>query len=426
MALVEWLEPLEDTQVVWWFGGRHWTVGDVRQRVRDCRLLFRPLAGCRVVLELQDTVDALVWMLALDGSAASVFLVPSSLTATGGYQQLKQQYGGDVTINEAQVAGWLSVPSDGYGGAVGHYDTEWVLATSGTTGIPKLVGHSASALLTTAQKNPDRGREFVWGLVFEPFRFAGLQVVLQALAGGSLLVICDPRTTIREQAEDIRRAGVNALSATPTYWRRLLFSGLLSQHHFRQITLGGEPADQSVLDALKTAFPTARIVHIYASTETGTGFSVSDGLAGFPADYLCSAATNKALAISASGTLLVGPGMIDTGDLVEVRGDRVFFKGRRSGTINVGGNKVNPEQIEGLIRQIAGVGDVVVKAKNSSVMGQLVVAEVMPWPADTNTKELRKTISDHCKRHLEPYQMPAMIRFVERINSNPAGKASRI
>ena len=53
-----------------------------------------------------------------------------------------------------------------------------------------------------------------------------------------------------------------------------------------QITLGGEVVDQPVLDKLRSLYPGARQVHIYATTELGRCFSVSDGLAGFPASYL--------------------------------------------------------------------------------------------------------------------------------------------
>jgi hypothetical protein len=53
-----------------------------------------------------------------------------------------------------------------------------------------------------------------------------------------------------------------------------------------QVTLGGEVVDQQILDSLRRTFPHARIVHIYATTELGRCFSVTDGRAGFPARYL--------------------------------------------------------------------------------------------------------------------------------------------
>ncbi len=39
-------------------------------------------------------------------------------------------------------------------------------------------------------------------------------------------------------------------------------------------------------------------------------------------------------------------GFVDSGDIVELRGDRYYFVGRRGGIINVGGLKVHPEEVE--------------------------------------------------------------------------------
>ena len=47
--------------------------------------------------------------------------------------------------------------------------------------------------------------------------------------------------------------------------------------------------------------------------------------------------------------------LLDTQDLVRVEGERVYFLGMASGAINVGGNKVNPEEVENHIRNVCGV-----------------------------------------------------------------------
>ncbi len=81
-------------------------------------------------------------------------------------------------------------------------------------------------------------------------------------------------------------SGANAVSATPSLWRQILQLPVSAGWDLKQITLGGEIADQRVLDALTSAFPGARIVHVFASTETGAAFSVKDGREGFPVTYL--------------------------------------------------------------------------------------------------------------------------------------------
>ena len=44
-------------------------------------------------------------------------------------------------------------------------------------------------------------------------------------------------------------------------------------------------------------------------------------------------------------------GFVDTGDIVERRGERYYFLGRRGGVINIGGLKVHPEEVEAVINR---------------------------------------------------------------------------
>ena len=80
--------------------------------------------------------------------------------------------------------------------------------------------------------------------------------------------------------------GVTAASGTPTFWRQTIYrdAEALAKVPLEQITLGGEPVDQAILDQLREIFPTARISWIYASSEVGASIVVHDGKAGFPKD----------------------------------------------------------------------------------------------------------------------------------------------
>ena len=442
MILEELLTKISDSQLLWVSPKSQTTAGELKRDIAACRQSLQGAEATRVALELSDSVRALTWMIALDGIAEVVFLVPDSLQGAEAYNHLKQRFQPSLTVNESLEDKAREGSAEGSSTPKTNVATRWVLATSGTTGTPKLIEHSTDSLTKTCKADIDRGKEFVWGVVYDPFRFAGLQVVLQALASGSTLVLCNHIGDISGQAAFLREKSANALSATPTYWRKLLMSGALKGYSFRQITLGGEPADQSVLNALKTAFPETRIAHIYASTEAGVGFSVTDGLEGFPEKYLESGVVGNELSIGTSGTLLIRPekhtpsssggaslanedGFIDTGDLVEIRGERVLFLGRDSGAINVGGNKVIPEEVESVIREVEGVGEVLVKPKGSGVMGQLVTADIQPLSPAADKAVLKKAILAHCRQRLEKYKVPALIRFVVEIEHNPTGKISR-
>jgi long-subunit acyl-CoA synthetase (AMP-forming) len=127
----------------------------------------------------------------------------------------------------------------------------------------------------------------------------------------------------------------------------------------RYVRLSGEIADQSILNTLRSFYPQAAIGHAYASTEAGVGFEVNDGLEGFPASVVGKSGDvevkvqDGALHVRSSRTasgyvgeetqpLRDAAGFVDTGDMVELRGNRYYFRGRRSGVINVGGSTVIP------------------------------------------------------------------------------------
>jgi len=413
------------------------TVRELREAAQQLVKKMPSIKGRAVALCGLTPHELITALVAFDGYARSMLLLPASLSeevttmlvnAAGcewRFDSLKEQ---PIRLNEQKV------------GCSELQLTTWILATSGTTGTPKLIEHSLETLSRTVKRNVSRGGEYTWGLVYDPFRFAGLQVVLQSLLSGSQLCIPSERD-INTQVRYFSDSRVNALSATPSLWRKLLMTEGIHHLPLRQITLGGEIADQGILDALKQAFPQARIIHIYASTEAGAAFAVQDGQAGFPLAWVDGDDAPVQIRINEHNHLMLKPsqlpageeirnridrdGYLDTQDMVKVEGERVFFLGRASGVINVGGNKVNPEEVENCIREMSDVADVVVFGKKSSMLGQLVVAEVLA-ANDGDRAELKKAILQHCRASMENWQVPAMIKFVNTLAENAAGKLERI
>lgn len=311
-------------------------------------------------------------------------------------------------------------------------DTTWRLYTSGTTGAPKSVDHSLSSLSRTVRASSASRDRRRWGLLYEPTRMAGIQVVLQSLAGGDHLLDATGLQDLPTRLRWLAEASVDSVSATPTLWRQILQSADPSALPLQQITLGGEIADQRVLDALARTFPGARVTHVFASTETGAAFAVGDGLEGFPRAYLESAprgirleVRDGVLFVEAPHTSAAGPdGFASTGDLVTVTDDRVLFLGRASGIVNVGGVKVAPEQVERALRDHPDVADAVVKAKRNPFSGWILTAEVVPAPAAQSNglpARLRAAIGDQ----LGSAHAPASIKVVAQLATTPTGKAGR-
>src|SRR6202050_4723261 len=160
--------------------------------------------------------------------------------------------------------------------------TEWILLTSGTTGVPKLVMHSFDSLAGALPRHPSSTKPMVWSTFYDIRRYGGLQIYLRAVLSGSPLVLSNAGEPTGEFLARAGAAGVTHISGTPSHWRRVLMSGEAAILKPRYVRLSGEVADQALLDNLRTVYPQARIAHAFASTEAGVAFDVNDGLAGFP------------------------------------------------------------------------------------------------------------------------------------------------
>ncbi len=314
---------------------------------------------------------------------------------------------------------------------------EVLLLTSGTSGKPKVVRHKWQTLFARVRLSKSED-ERVWLLTYLPTTFAGIQVLLTAAVAANTVVRASQ--VHRETLAIGARQGITHLSCTPTFLRSLIAAGAHEAMlpRLRQVTLGGEIADQRTLDAARCHFPTARISHIYAATETGALFSVSDGLAGFPKSWLHDGVEDVRLklvddvlhvdspramiAYAGTGNDRIS-GWIDTGDLVRVIEDRVLFLGRRDRRINVGGSKTLPEEVERAILEVPGVAEAIVTGIPSPLSGQMVLAEVVPAePGDT--EELRERIFAHIRGCLANHQIPRVLRFRTQVPLSPSGKKS--
>lgn len=315
--------------------------------------------------------------------------------------------------------------------------TTWLLPTSGTTGTPKLIPHSFASL-TRSMTTRRIGDEYLWGSLYSLRRFAGLQVFLQSWMCGTPLVLNEENTDLTEVLARFIALGCNALSATPSMWRKLSMHSLFDQLRLKQITLGGEIVDQAVLDMLTKRFPAARITHIYASTEAGVGFAVRDSKSGFPVEYLDSPPSGVAMRVNEHGHLCFSPTLdqtsglnadstwIDSGDVVEIHAARVRFLGRANGSINVGGNKVMPEEVESAIKELPEVAFVQVRARKSTMLGNLVEAAITPTPDTIFDAAFKKKITSHCRTRLDGFKVPAFIVAATEIELTASGKLSRV
>jgi acyl-CoA synthetase (AMP-forming)/AMP-acid ligase II len=110
-----------------------------------------------------------------------------------------------------------------------------------------------------------------------------------------------------------------------------------------------------------------------------------------------------------------------TGDLATVAGDgTVELLGRGSTSINTGGEKVHPEEVEGVLHGHPAVADVLVVGVPDERWGSAVTAVVQPAAGTAPTLD---DLVSHCKEHLAGYKVPKHVVLVDAIVRSPAGKA---
>jgi acyl-coenzyme A synthetase/AMP-(fatty) acid ligase len=412
------------------------------------------LAGRSVLLAVEDQLISAIAMTEIDGVAWRMLLCPPDLVAAHA-QSLIEDADIDVVVTDhperwadAGVYFVVAARSTVHTGAKAktRRATEWLMLTSGTSGSPKIVGHTLKGLAgAIIAEGPARHSNATWATFYDIRRYGGLQIFLRAVIGGGSMVLSDPGECVVDHVARLRARGVTHMSGTPSHWRKLLMSGAATNFSPRYIRLSGEIADQAVLDGLAQAFPHAWIGHAYASTEAGVGFAVDDGREGFPAGLIGpnrvgvemkvidgslrirSPGAARAYIGAGAPRLADADGFVDTGDMVELRGERYHFIGRRGGIINIGGLKVHPEEVETAINRHGSVRMSRARSRRNPITGAIVVADVVLADGiDACRHEaIRAEILGQCKESLASYKIPAVIRFVEQLDVTAAGKLAR-
>jgi acyl-coenzyme A synthetase/AMP-(fatty) acid ligase len=401
------------------------------------------LRGRSVLLDMREQLSTAIALLELDGVARRLVLCTPDLSP-----EIRAQVAA-TAATDVELADLDPHPLPGPIERGAATQTEWVLLTSGTTGIPKLVSHSLSSLAGTLPRHAPGAAASVWSTFYDIRRYGGLQIYLRAVLGGAPLVLSSPQESTPEFLARAGARGVTHISGTPSHWRRALMSGAARALEPSYVRLSGEVADQVLLDQLRDTYPGARIAHAFASTEAGVAFDVDDGLAGFPAEFVAARHNGIEMKVE-DGTLRIrshrnanrylgaaprelagGDGFVDTGDLVELQDGRYYFRGRKGGVINVGGLKVFPEEVEGVLNSDPRVRMSLVRGKRSPIMGALVIAEVVledsvrEGLAEPRADAIKAELIEACRRALPAHKVPANLRFVPALELTAAGKLVR-
>ena len=408
---------------------------------------LKRLRGRSVVLSVRDMAKVAAALIDLDGCARRILLAPAGWESWR-FEVAARQAEADVLVyDDEDVAAPTSIeravpcrlplqPLDSP--RIANWETEWILPTSGTTGPPKLVRHTLRTLMGAIGDAPLQQ----WATFYDIRRYGGLQIFLRALSGRGSLILSAEGESVSSLLARFGAAKITHISGTPTHWRKVLISGEGLRIDPEYVRLSGEIADDAVLAALRALYPRARLEHAYASTEAGVVLVVDDGKAGFPASFverdgavqmkvidgaLHARSTRSARGFLGDGAsaLTDNEGFVDTGDMVERRGDRYYFVGRRGGIINVGGAKVHPEEVETALNAHAIVRASRVFGRTSAITGALVFADVVLRDGCLADAASEGQILAACRASLPPYMVPAGLRFVADLPMTEGGKLAR-
>jgi len=308
-------------------------------------------------------------------------------------------------------------------------DLEIEIFTSGTSGRPKKVTQNLGNVVRAVKTNSSL-KNNVWGFAYNPTHFAGLQVFFQAFFNKNTLVYIF-NSDYRMVYDIFQKYSITHLSCTPTFMKMLIPNIHDSLENVLSLTFGGEKFDSKILEKIQYKFPNATIKNVYASTEAGSLLRTDGEFFVIPEKYKFfikiennELLINKKL-LGTSNTFVFEGDWYRTGDLLEfVDGEKFRFLNRKSEMINIGGYKVNPSDVEDVIRKVEGVKDAIVFGRENSIMGNIIVANIIK-EVDQENLQLKERIKKHTASQLQEFKIPRIINFVDSFELTRTGKIKK-
>jgi o-succinylbenzoate---CoA ligase len=303
-----------------------------------------------------------------------------------------------------------------------------VIATSGSTGVPKGVELSAAALTASAAASLRRigaGPGERWLCCLPTFHIAGLGVLVRSLISGT-----DPVIVPSVSPAVLSRSRCAHVSLVPTQLRRLLDAGA-GPGQVQTVLLGGAAAPDSLLTEARQAG--WRVFTTYGMSET-CGGCVYNGL---PLDGVA-VRTNRQGRLMIRGPVLfsryrlqpeqtatvLADGWFRTADLGAVADDgRVLVRGRADDVINSGGEKIVPGEVEAVLGTSDGVADVVVVGVPDPEWGEAVTAFVVA--EDPGSPPEPDRLKSNVREVLSAHAAPRRVIVVPEFPLLPSGKPDR-
>lgn len=274
----------------------------------------------------------------------------------------------------------------------------FIIRTSGSSGKKyKFVLHDIARFI---EKYRRVGAHFAKTLAFSPAEsVAGVETLMEVLTHGRVLVAGGDRLTPSSAAKLLKECAIDYLQTTPSFLNLMLLSRQFDREAFkalRKIAYGSEPSQKPTLNAIASQLPDLEFKHTYGMSEIGilhTVTSQTDPSTFFPVQELNPSRIENGMLQIKSITQMLGylnaiqditpDGWFCTHDIAQQEGDFIRVLGRADDTINVGGRKFLPSELEDLILQFDNVADVTVFAEDNLLIGKAIVANIVLHKPET-------------------------------------------
>lgn len=330
-------------------------------------------------------------------------------------------------------------------------DTAVVLFTSGTTGLPKPVPLSHADLVprvklfsSTFDPQTDPTRALVCVPVVH---VGGLVGLLVALSAGTTSVVM-PRFDAGHWLGLVEEHRIQRTFMVPTMLQRILdHPGFAAADlsSLEAIAYGAAPARPELVRRAVEAFPHVSFSNVYGQTETlgaVTMLGPDDhrdpariGSVGRPLPGLewriVEPGTEREMDVGEPGEfqVLQHGQWHATGDVLRTDDDGYLWtEDRLSDTINRGGEKLGPIEVETVLRRHPAVADAAVAGLPDEEMGERVGAAVVlaaDAAAHSDDDTAAEQLLAFCKEELAPWKVPEVLVVVDEIPTTELGKISR-
>jgi long-chain acyl-CoA synthetase len=313
-----------------------------------------------------------------------------------------------------------------------------ILFTSGTSGEPKAAVHDFVYLLEKFKRKRHALRTLNF-LMFD--HWGGLNTMFYIISNNGVVIASKERSPDIISAL-IEKFRIQLLPASPTFFNLLILSECYKNYNMESleiISYGTEPMPEITLNKLNEIFPDVKITQTYGLIELGVMNSKSeknnslwvkvggDGYKTRVVDGILQIkSTSAMLGYLNAPSPFTEDGWFITGDKVLQKNGYIKILGRESEIINVGGEKVYPQEVENVILKLDNILDVVVFSEKNPLIGNIVCANVT-----INTFEeinaLRSRIKLHCRKNLKKFMVPVKIQVSDsKLHGNRFKKIRKI